>query len=371
MSTDVVKANTDKEIAAAAKKAAHALRAGKLVGFPTETVYGVAAVATSAAAMRRLRQLKSRPSRPFSVHVAGPGDAVRYVRDIPDHVRRLMAEAWPGPVTLLLPVGGRLADERLQRAGLYDVLTRRDIIGLRCPDSPVAEAMLSAVDAPVVAPSANPAGASSPRTAKQVLRHLDGRIDLLIDAGPTRYGLDSTVVRFGADGWKIIRQGALDERTVGRLLRRKLLFVCTGNTCRSPMAVGLAKKLLASRLGCRVGELRKRGLEVISAGVCGMPGGAASPEAVRAVRKLGADISHHRSQKLTPQLINDADMIFCMTDFHVAEACRLVVSAATKITRLDPAGDISDPIGSGAEGYRGTAERIQRVLKNRLEKVMP
>jgi protein-tyrosine phosphatase len=110
--------------------------------------------------------------------------------------------------------------------------------------------MLSAVDSPVVAPSANLAGEPSPRSADEVLGTLEGKIDLLIDSGPTQYGIDSTIVAIDDAGWRIVRKGVYDQRTIKKFLRRKFLFVCTGNTCRSPLAAGLAKKLLADRLGC-------------------------------------------------------------------------------------------------------------------------
>jgi tRNA threonylcarbamoyl adenosine modification protein (Sua5/YciO/YrdC/YwlC family) len=367
MKTRVIKVRSDKDSPAAAAEAADALKQGLLVGFPTETVYGVAAAATSAAAMERLRELKSRPVRPFSVHIAQPQDAERYVRKVPAEARRLMTKGWPGPVTLLLPTGGELADPKLRRAGLHEVLCRDDLIGLRCPEPPVTRTMLAAVDSPVVAPSANLAGRSSPRDPGEVLDSLDGRIDLLIDAGPTRYGKDSTIVRFDRDGWRIVRAGVYDERAVRGLLQRRILFVCTGNTCRSPIAAGLARKFLAERNGCEVSDLRKCGLEVLSAGLFAAEGGRASPEAVRAARELDADISRHRSRKVTTELINSADVILCMTSRHVAEICRMSPSAAGKTQRLDESADIVDPIGGGVEVYCRIAQNVQRALRNRLK----
>jgi len=363
MSTRVIEAGTDTESAVAAGQAAAALKAGLLVGFATETVYGVGAVATNAAAVERLRLLKSRPERPFSVHLSKPADAGLYVRDIPSEARRLIAKAWPGPVTLLLPTGGQLAETRPGDAGLRDVLCDEGIIGLRCPDSTVARLMLAAVEEPVIAPSANPAAAPSPRTAREVLASLDGQIDLLIDSGPTRYGIDSTIVRFDRTGWQIVRQGAYDTRTIHRLLLRTYLFVCTGNTCRSPIAAGLARKMLAEQLGCSLGQLDRKGVAVLSAGIFAAEGERARPEAIAAAGDLGVDIRHHRGQKLTFELISLADLVFCMTDFHVAEALRLVPSAAGKVQRLRADADIPDPIGGGAQTYRRTARQIEDALK--------
>ncbi|MCK4602680.1 MAG: threonylcarbamoyl-AMP synthase [Phycisphaerae bacterium] len=371
MDTRVIKVGSGKKAAAAAKAGARALKAGRLVGFATETVYGIGAVATKSAAIERLRELKSRPGRPFSVHIARPKDVSRYVRDIPADAARLIAKAWPGPVTLLLETGGRLADKKLHKAGLYETLCAEDVIGLRCPDNVVCSRMLAAVNEPVVAPSANRAGKASPRDADDVLKAFDGKIDLLIDSGPTRLGKDSTIVRFGPDGWKIVRKGIYDERMIHKFLQRRFIFVCTGNTCRSPIAAGLAKKFLAEKFDCTVGDLRARGIEIVSAGVFAASGAKPTPEAAYAARLLGADISRHRSRKLTTELINSADMVFCMTGFHVEEVRRLSPSVAKENVALLAKGeDIADPIGGEADVYRKTAGRIQRAVKSVCNKVI-
>jgi L-threonylcarbamoyladenylate synthase len=114
MSTRVIRVGKDADAAAAAAQGAAALKRGLLVAFPTETVYGLAAVATNEKAMERLRELKNRPARPFSVHLGRPEDARRYVKDLSPAARRLMAKAWPGPLSLVVPVGGRLASPRLE-----------------------------------------------------------------------------------------------------------------------------------------------------------------------------------------------------------------------------------------------------------------
>lgn len=344
------------------------MRVGKLVGFATETVYGLAAVASIPQAMERLRELKARPKRPFTVHVAGAKDAERYVCRVPARAVRLMAKAWPGPVTVVLPTGGKLADRKLQAAGLHEVLCWRGKIGLRCPEPAIARVMLSAVEDPVVAPSANPAGRRPPRDADGVLKYLDGRIDLLIDSGPTRYGKSSTVVNFTDDRWRVVRPGALAAADVRRMIKRTVVFVCTGNTCRSAMAAGIAKTLLAERADLPVAKLARADFEVVSAGLWAAAGLAATPEAVRAARLAGADISGHRSQKLTKELIDSADLVFCMTGEHVGAVRRMAPDAAGRVRRLDGQVNIPDPIGAGADVYRKTAERIKRLILDCMDK---
>ena len=371
--TKILKPKTVEDASRVAREAAAAVQAGKLVGFATETVYGIAALATNADTMARLRELKARPERPFSVHVARSEDVFLYVAKdhVSDPARRLIRKAMPGPITLLLPVGKKLADPRFHSAQLHKRLVAEagggHVIGIRCPDQSLAQEMLAAIDGPVVAPSANLAGQPSPRTASDVLESLEGKIDLLIDSGPTRYGKDSTILDFSVEPWKIVREGVYDARTIRRFMARTYLFICTGNTCRSPMAAGLAREMLAARLGTTAAKLPQQGVHVISAGIYGGNGDPATPEAVFAAGELGADISGHRSQKLTNQLIRDADMVFCMTDFHTEQVLAIEPKARGKIVRLSDEGEIADPIGGGREIYRRTARQIEAALRQRLE----
>ena len=355
------------ELAAALGPAVRAMRAGRLVVFPTETVYGVGVVATDARAVERLRKLKERPRAAFTVHIARPEDAFRYVKDPPVRARALMAKAWPGPVTVLLPVGGRFADPALRSKALYRRMVQDDVVGLRCPADPVAQALLAAVGKPVLAASANLAGQPAPGTAGDALEQLDGRVNVVIDAGRTRYRQASTIVAFEGEQYRLVRAGVYDAAAVERLMRRRVLFVCTGNTCRSPLAAALARKLLAERMGLAVDELCDYGQEVVSAGVSAFAGGRATPEAVAAAERFGASLEGHRSRKLTNELIKSADLIFCMTERHVAEVTRRVPSAAARTFLLDAAGDIADPIGGDVETYCQIAGRIVKALRRRMK----
>ena len=348
-------------------QAVKALRAGKLVAFPTETVYGVGVVATRASAVSALRQLKGRPQAPFTVHIADAAGAGRYLKHIPLLARSLMRKAWPGPLTLLLTTGGEFSHPSLRGKGLHERIAPKGAIGLRCPSNPVARALLAQAGMPVLATSANLAGRAAPESADQVLTQLDGHIDLLLDAGLTRYRKCSTIVAFDGEGYRVVRAGVYDAASIARLARLTILLVCTGNTCRSPMAAALTRRMLCEQLGCRPENLAKLGVAVTSAGTFALAGGPASPDAVDAAAALGAAVGKHRSRKLTNRLINEADLIFCMMASHVGEVVRRVSTAAGKTFLLDAGGDIADPIGGGADMYLRVARRIAASLRNRLK----
>jgi L-threonylcarbamoyladenylate synthase len=174
-------------------QAARILESGGLVAVPTETVYGLAARADSAEAVARIYAAKGRPEfNPLIVHVTGLAQAERYAEFSPQ-ARALAAAHWPGPLTLVLP---RRAD-----AGLAEAVTAGlPTVALRAPAHPAIRALLEAVDFPLAAPSANRSGFISPTCAEHVLASLDGRIDLVLDAGPTSAGVESTIVAVRADG---------------------------------------------------------------------------------------------------------------------------------------------------------------------------
>jgi len=194
----------------AVERAAQTLAAGGLVAFPTETVYGLGVDATNAAAVARLYDAKGRPSfNPLIAHVAETA-AARPLARFNQAAERLALAFWPGPMTLVLPKLANCPVAELATAGL-------DTIAVRVPSHPIARAILIALGRPVVAPSANRSGHVSPTTAQHVLADLRGRIELIVDGGPTPMGLESTIVAC-LDRPVLLRPGALPRADIERLL---------------------------------------------------------------------------------------------------------------------------------------------------------
>ncbi|MDO9019633.1 MAG: L-threonylcarbamoyladenylate synthase [Deltaproteobacteria bacterium] len=202
MRTEVIAVDPQRPDPAAIARAAAVLRRGGLVAFPTETVYGLGARADDAAAVARVFAAKGRPSfNPLIAHVATVEHARRLAALWPPLAGQLAARFWPGPLTLVVARG---AD------GVCDPVTGGGpTVALRLPSHPVARALLSAVDFAVAAPSANRYQQLSPTTAAHVLKGLDGRVDLVLDGGPTACGIESTVVDVTHDPPRLLRHGSL------------------------------------------------------------------------------------------------------------------------------------------------------------------
>jgi L-threonylcarbamoyladenylate synthase len=190
----------------ALERAAGILRAGGLVALPTETVYGLGAHALDSAAVRRIFEAKQRPAwDPVIVHVASLDMLDGLIEEVPANARRLMEAFWPGPLTLLLK----------RTAAVPDAVTAgRELVGVRMPAHPVALELIRLAGIPVAAPSANLFGHTSPTTAEHVLDDLDGRIDAVLDAGPTGLGVESTVLDVCQSPMVIYRPGAVTAEQI-------------------------------------------------------------------------------------------------------------------------------------------------------------
>jgi L-threonylcarbamoyladenylate synthase len=234
--------------AAAAADAARVLAAGGLVAFPTETVYGLGADATSGPAVARLYDAKGRPAfNPLIAHVADIADAERLARFDAD-AARLAKDFWPGPLTLVLPKAAGCPVAELAMAGL-------DTIAVRVPAHEVARDILAAFGKPVVAPSANRSGHVSPTCAEHVAADLAGRIDLIVDGGATPVGVESTIVACLGEP-VLLRPGGLPRAAIERSLGRSLADPAPARDTAGPIAPGMLATHYAPRTRLRLNALR-------------------------------------------------------------------------------------------------------------------
>ncbi|MGA3067233.1 MAG: L-threonylcarbamoyladenylate synthase [Tepidisphaeraceae bacterium] len=186
------------------------LRRGGLVSFPTETVYGLGADATSASAVRKIFQAKGRPpTNPLIVHVADAEAARRYAKTWPTTAEKLTARLWPGPIALIVNKTPQIVD---------DATAGRPTVALRAPDHPLAQSLLRKFDGPIAAPSANRSTRISPTTADHVRRQLADKVDLILDGGPCRVGIESTVLDLTTSIPRILRPGSIDRQTIESII---------------------------------------------------------------------------------------------------------------------------------------------------------
>ena len=191
-------------------RAAELLRQGGLVAFPTETVYGLGADARNASAIQRIFQAKGRPAgNPLIVHVADAAAARRYARQWPQTAQRLATTFWPGPLTLVLPKSAQIVAE---------VTAGKETVGLRCPDHPLALALLGEFDGPLAGPSANPSNRLSPTTAEHVRLWLGEKVDLILDGGACGVGIESTVIDLSGDQPMILRPGGIARGKIEEII---------------------------------------------------------------------------------------------------------------------------------------------------------
>jgi len=350
-------------------RAVQTLAEGGLVVFPTETVYGVGASARSAAGVQRIFEAKGRSCEaPLALAIKSAEEAIDYVPQMGRIAQRLARRCWPGPITLVVDQSEENGLVEQLPASVRQAVAPHGTIGLRVPAHETVLAILQMLAGPIALTSANRSGEPAAVTAKEAVESLGDHVALVLDDGACRYGQPSTVVHATAEGFCCLREGVVSPSALDRLSSMIILLVCTGNTCRSPMAEVLMQKLVAEKLGCTAEQLDQRGVLVASAGIASAPGSGPTSQAVAVMREKSLCLKNHVSQPLTEKLVRHADVILTMTGGHRQAILRRWPDATSRTHILRPdAGDISDPIGAPISVYRDCAEQVESALRERID----
>jgi protein-tyrosine phosphatase len=282
--------------------------------------------------------------------------------------KRVFARLAPGPVRFLVQKGPTEVTTILTEMGLpRGVVEHEGEFSVRIPDHPIAKEVLEKAGVTVVMDRTSAFGIGDGRTLPEDIDQQAQKLGIaaVIDDGPTRLGKPSTAVRLTLDGgYEVLPGGLYDERYIRKKVERVVLFVCTGNTCRSPMAAAIAQDFLTrskSPIPTRV----------MSAGVAALAGEPITPEAREALREMKIDAGNSRAHELTRDQVKDAEVIYGMTRAHVQAVLDVAPVAAGKVFTLDPEGnDVPDPIGGSAQEYRSTAQRLKQLVERRLTELL-
>ncbi len=330
------------------KEVIKCLSDGGIVILPTETVYGIAARKDNKKSVDRLLEIRKSPPDKNLTTVIGNKDQLRkYVKVCAPSTERIIAKFMPGPITIV-----------------FDY----EDIGIRLPDNDFTCEILSECNFPVVLPSANLSGEEPKVTGEDAIREFFDKVDIIVDAGPTRYKAPSTVIRSGYGVLKELRSGVISFNEIRKSAMMTILFVCTGNTCRSPLAEIFAKSLLAQKYEVPMKDLAEFGFNIMSGGIATWEGLAASNFAVESANKYNLDLTNHKAKQISVQLIKEADCIFCMSEEHISYILKLCPDSIIKVKKLRSDGEnIQDPAFASYKEYETCAFQIKQEVEKIVE----
>ena len=347
---------------------AHALRNGKLVVIPTETVYGIAANYDNHETMQKLRKLKKREDNsPFTVHLHSFEQLKNYIDKIPDIVQMLADKYWPGPMTLVFP--------KIGKHGL----------GFRVVNSKITQQILRLADVTIVATSANLSKQAPALSGLEAMEKIGKYVDIVVESGFAQFQEASSVILVGNQTYKISRDSIIGAENVRNTVKRTVYFLCDANRIRSVMAKAFLLKMMDDEgfqlfapaivpsdnpKGSRKkAPLFERVLEVESAGLFAISGEPILESANKVLEEFSAlkYVPNHKSKLFEQSMLEDADEIYVMTKPQLKQVQAYDGGFASKVHLLSPDNKkISDPSGKSVEAHRKTARKIISALKHRF-----
>ena len=345
-----------------------ALVEGHVVGMPTEATYVLAANALDEHAVARLGELTRPPDHQelscrcvLSLRsVEAAGDYL--CRKLP-LIDRLSRRCWPGPLSLLVTCDDEMsATRRLPESVQRQIVGDQNTVGFRVVDHRFLAHLHRYLSAPLVLVEACADAQSAPTTLQEIDESVRTRVPLLLDDGPTRYGVRASCVRILGNEWELLTEGAIERAAMNQFVKPVVALVCTGNTCRSPMAETLLRELLRQKLDC------EDAVRVLSAGVAAGHGSGASPQAVEVMGRKGLDLTGHSSQPFDETVVQVADLVLTMTRGHRDAILAAFPDLHDRVFTLRrDGGDIGDPVGMPVDVYESCAEQIETALAEWIE----
>jgi protein-tyrosine phosphatase len=323
-------------------RAAEVLRGGGVVALPTDTVYGLLARASEAAAIERIFELKGRTTEKALPYLIPDEDTLLcFTNHVPGPARRLVRRFWPGALTLVLGTGKGVA--------------------VRMPDHPWLRDVLRRAGGLVCATSANRSGEDPATNIAGVVRAFPSGLDLAVDGGTSPGGQASAVVRVPEFGpAQILRSGPMPDASISQLGSFRVALVCTGNTCRSPMGAALLRSLLRQRFGA---DLADRDFRVESFGLAARSGDPMSAGAIAALTRAGLrEEAHHRARTPNEVSLEEIDLFLAMTQDHVGALVSQFPETADRVRLIRPAAAIQDPYGGSAADYEACLSQLKAQL---------